>query len=146
MGMRGPGAQSAERSEVDDPALPLAQAWGCGTRDDKRAARVAREHLVPLRDGEFLEWNGLVESGVIDEHVDIAESALDFLNRLAHIALVGNVAAQCKGFPLHAADLGDKLFRLCFGIEISERNVCAAFCHAQRDSATDAKRSAGDQD
>src|SRR5947209_20170778 len=118
MGMRGPGAQSAERSEVDDPALPLAQAWDCGTRDDKRAARVAGEHLVPSRDGEFLEWDGLVKSGVIDEHVDAAEGALDLFDGLIHIALVGHVATQCKGFPLHAADLGDKLFRLCFGIEI----------------------------
>ena len=78
MRVAGPGAESAERSHVDDAALRSAEMGQGFARDEKRAASVGFEHGVPLVEGEAFEGRGSKDGGVVDEDVEAAEAGIGF--------------------------------------------------------------------
>src|SRR6201999_4171149 len=67
------------------------------------------QHLVPVGQFEVGDPGRLIggESGVVDEHVDLAGPVQDGRDRPADPVLVADVAGQCGGLAAVGADLGD---------------------------------------
>ena len=73
MGVAGPGANPTERTDIDDAAARGAEMRQSLARDEKRAAGIGFEDLVPLLEREALERGGGEDGGVVDEDVETVE-------------------------------------------------------------------------
>ncbi len=74
MGMAGPGADSTERTNVDDSAMSSAEMLDCFAGNQKRAARVGFEDGVPLIEADLFKGGRIEDGSVVDEEIESSES------------------------------------------------------------------------
>lgn len=73
MGVAGPGADSTQRTDVDDAAVRSAEVRKSFSRDEKRAACIGVEDLVPLIESETFKRRGSEDCSVVDEDIETAK-------------------------------------------------------------------------
>src|SRR5207253_957568 len=67
-------AASSHGGDVDDLARALADHHAADRlREEKDAGEVRRDHRVPFRPGQVLEWGADPVAGVVDQDIDAAE-------------------------------------------------------------------------
>src|SRR5437868_7221173 len=111
--MCGPGAQAAQRPQVNNATSALPEMRQTGTGDQERTASVGRENVVPLFDGEALQLGYFIQAGVVDQHVEPAKFAVNFLDSVANAALIANITGNCQAMNFAGSDVGCRLASFC---------------------------------
>src|SRR5258708_6096420 len=105
------GTQAADARRVDDAPFRFLQHGRCGPGDLEKPAHIDREDAVPFLQRQGLEILRLPRrggAGVVDQHIEAAESLLHRLQHGAHRGLIADVAA-------HQQPPGGELLRLRAG-------------------------------
>src|SRR5436190_16419006 len=65
---------------------------------EKHSEDVCIEHSVELLLGDFFQWHKLVNAGVINHDIDLAECFLRFSEQSLDVCLLGDVALDSDSF------------------------------------------------
>ena len=76
-------------------------------RREQQAQHVQVEHLVEVLGRDLLERGELVDAGVVDEDVELAERLLRLGEEPPDVGLLGDVGLHGDGLAALASDLGD---------------------------------------
>ena len=145
MRVAGPGVSGPQRSEIDDAAVSGAQVGQRFAGNEKRAARVGVENIVPLFEGEAFERSRSEGAGVVDENVEAAELGDDSGDCSAYRGFGAHIARRGDSAAAESGDLRGGLRGLGMRFEISDCDVGAGMSQGEGDGATDAACSAGDK-
>src|SRR6266700_1389937 len=91
-----PGAQPAERSQVDYASSPFAKMRQSLLREQERPADVGGEDRVPLLEGQACEVYGFVAAGIVDQNIETAEFANNLGDGSANAFGISDITADCK--------------------------------------------------
>lgn len=80
----------------------------------------------------------LCNSRIVDKHIEVTETAVDFVKHFANAFIVGNICLNSKGiYAVFICKLFGKAFGF-FGIfRVMQRNIATAFCKSNGSLRTD---------
>jgi len=78
--VRGPGAQAAERTNVDDSSFSGPQVRQGFARNQERAPRIGLEDGIPRDEGHLVERSAFEDGCIVDQEIEAAELPVDFGN------------------------------------------------------------------
>ena len=100
--------------------------------NQKRPARVGREHRIPLPDGQLLKLCGLVIGCVVDQNVDAPQFAAGFFHHGADTGFVRHITPQGERANPEATQIDDCLSRLACRISEGDGHISSCFSESQR--------------
>ena len=106
----------------------------------------AVENTIKINPSHFLPFIGsyvgkqllLCNSRIVDKHIKISESAVNFVKHLANAFIIGNICLNSKGiYAVFICKFFCKAFGF-FGIfRVMQRNIATAFCKSNGSLRTD---------
>ena len=145
MGVAGPGANAAERTDVDDAAMSGAEVRQSFAGDEKRAAGVGLEDRVPLIEGEAFEGRGVEDGGVVDEQSRRPKAETTCGDGGADGGFGAHVAGDGEGAAAEGCDFGGGCGSFGLGCAVGDGDVGASASQSEGDGAADAAGASGDE-
>jgi hypothetical protein len=145
VGVRGPGPDAAEGTDVDDAALSSLEMGQSLAGNKEGAAGIGLEDAIPTVEGERSQIGRFVDGGVVDEEIEMAEMSEDrgdgLLNGLLGADIAGNGnALRAQGFNFRGE--GQSAFMRC---AVGDGDAGAGLCTLQSDGATETTRATCDE-
>ena len=138
----GPGADAAERADVDDAASSAFEhESGGGLAGEEHGFEVDVVDAVPVFFGQFENVHLLVAGGVVDQAVEASVGGLDFAVEALDFGDLGEVGLK----EFASAFLGG-LAGVGFGGVVVDSDLCAFSGETKGDGAAYAAGGAGDED
>jgi hypothetical protein len=135
--LRGNGRHAGDRA-----LLAAAHMRNEGLAEIENAGQVHVDHALPALGADVHHLQGLGDSGVVDQDVDLAERGERLFGGLAAIRQVGDVACDADMF---GAELRGRL--LCAGrVEVKDGNARPVLGEELRCRATNSARACGARD
>ncbi len=145
MGVASPGAESTQRTDVDNPTLRGTEVRKSFSRNEKWAAGVGFECGIPLVERKAFESRGAEDCRVVDEDVETAELGDDGGDSGANGRLGAHIAVKGSSLAPDAGNIGGGLGGFDLRSSVGDGYIGAGIGEGERDRAADAAGSASDK-
>ena len=109
------------------------------------SGEIDANNLVPLRQRHVCERGVLLQTGVVDQHVDRAEGIDHFFEHGLHIGLVRDVSANRNRLDAARPHFGDNGLRRVVTGDVIDHDISTSIGEGMRNAASNPRAGAGDQ-